>query len=63
MLIVQLESVIISEGLGTTNEILPESQRIHVLDLIKDTEMECQSLDADILRVQENLFSLQNKRA
>jgi len=56
MPIIQLESVIVSEGLGTTNEILPESQRMHVLDLIKDTEMECQSLDAEILR-------LQNKRA
>jgi len=56
MPIIQLESVIISEGIGTTNKILPESQRMHVLNLVKDTEMECQSLDAEILR-------LQNKRA
>jgi len=61
--IIQLESTIISAGLGMTNELPPELQRMHVLDLIKDTEMECQDLDAEILRVQEHLFSLQNKRA
>ena len=63
MPIIQLESIIISEGLGATNEILPESQRMHVLDLVKDTEKECQDLDAEIFRVQLYLASLQNKRA
>ena len=36
---------------------------MHVLDLMKDTEMECQSLDAEILRIQERLPSLQNNCA
>ena len=59
---VQLESSF-KTGIGTTNKILSGLQRTRVLDLLKGSESEIHNLDAEILRVQGHLASLQAKRA